>query len=36
MLCDFLNCPAFIDIKQTLHYEVAVERRFYAIFLVFF
>ena len=25
MLNDFVNCPAFADIKQTLHYKVAVE-----------
>ena len=24
MLSDFVNCPAFADIKQTLHYKVAV------------
>ena len=24
-LYDFINCPAFIDIKQTLHYKVALE-----------
>ena len=35
MLYDFLNCPACIDIKQTLHYKVAIERSFYAFFLMF-
>ena len=25
MLSDFVNCPAFVDIKQNLHYKVAVE-----------
>ena len=24
-LYDFINCPAFIDIKQTLDYKVAIE-----------
>ena len=24
-LYDFVNCPAFVDIKQTLHYKVAIE-----------
>ena len=24
-LYDFINCPAFGDIKQTLHYKVAIE-----------
>ena len=22
---DFINCQAFVDIKQTLHYKVAIE-----------
>ena len=22
---DFINCPAFVDIQQTLHYKVAIE-----------
>ena len=22
---DFINCPAFVDIKQILHYKLAVE-----------
>ena len=22
ILYDFVNCPAFVDIKQTLHYQV--------------
>ena len=25
MLNDIINCPAFLDIKQTLHYKVAIE-----------
>ena len=25
ILCDFVNLPAFVDIKQTLHYKVAIE-----------
>ena len=25
MLNDLINCPAFVDIKQTLHYKVAIE-----------
>ena len=25
MLPDFVNCPAFVDIKQSLHYKVAAE-----------
>ena len=25
ILYDFINCPAFVDIKQTLHYKVARE-----------
>ena len=25
ILYDFINCPAFIDIKQALHYKVAIE-----------
>ena len=25
ILYDFINCPAFIDIKQTLHYKLAIE-----------
>ena len=25
ILYDFINCPAFADIKQTLHYKVAIE-----------
>ena len=25
ILYDFVNCPAFVDIKQTLHYKVAIE-----------
>ena len=24
-LYDFVNCPAFVDIKQTLHNKVAIE-----------
>ena len=24
ILCGFLNCPALLDIKQTLHYKVAI------------
>ena len=44
MLNDFINCPAFLDIKQTLHYKVAIELifnlikseyLFYALFLMF-
>ena len=26
ILYDFVNCPAFVDIKQTLHYKVAIEQ----------
>ena len=26
ILFDFVNCPAFVDIKQTLHYKVAIEQ----------
>ena len=25
ILYDFINCPAFVDIKQTLHYKVGIE-----------
>ena len=25
ILHDFINCPAFADIKQTLHYKVTIE-----------
>ena len=25
ILYDFVNCPAFVDIKQTLGYKVAIE-----------
>ena len=25
ILYDFINCPAFVDIKQTLHDKVATE-----------
>ena len=25
ILHNFINCPVFIDIKQTLHYNVALE-----------
>ena len=25
ILYDFVNFPAFVDIKQTLHYKVAIE-----------
>ena len=25
ILYDFVNCPAFVDIKQTLHYKVGIE-----------
>ena len=25
ILNDFINCPAFVDIKQTLHYKVPIE-----------
>ena len=25
ILYDFINCPAFVDIKQTLHDNVAIE-----------
>ena len=25
ILHDFINCPALIDIKQTLHYKLAIE-----------
>ena len=25
ILCDFVNFPAFVDIKQTLHYKAAIE-----------
>ena len=25
ILHDFINCPAFVDNKQTLHYQVAIE-----------
>ena len=25
ILYDFINCPAFVDIKQTLCYKVAIE-----------
>ena len=25
ILYDFINCTAFVDIKQTLHYKVAIE-----------
>ena len=25
ILYDFINCPTFVDIKQTLHYKVAIE-----------
>ena len=25
ILYDFVNCPAFVDIKQTLHYKVEKE-----------
>ena len=25
ILYDFINFPAFVDIKQTLHYKVAIE-----------
>ena len=38
---DFINCPAFVDIKQTLHYKVArvnIIREtfiFYELFLMF-
>ena len=24
ILCDFINFTAFVDIKQTLHYKVAI------------
>ena len=24
ILYDFVNCPAFVDIKQTLHYKVGI------------
>ena len=44
ILYDFVNCPAFVDIKQTLHYQVenrksiniTRERRlfFYGLFLI--
>ena len=27
-LYDFINYPAFVDIKQTLHYKVAKEQSF--------
>ena len=31
ILYDFINCPAFVVIKQTLHYKVAIqsERRLF-------
>ena len=25
LLYDFINCPAFADIKQTLRYKLAIE-----------
>ena len=25
ILYDFINCPAFVDIKQNLHHKVAIE-----------
>ena len=25
ILCGFINCPAFVDIKQTLRYKLAIE-----------
>ena len=25
ILYDFINCPALLDIKQTLHYKLAIE-----------
>ena len=27
VLCNLGNCPVFVDIKQTLHYSVALEYR---------
>ena len=44
ILYDFINCPAFVDIKPTLCYELASNRVnkiketfiFYALFLMFF
>ena len=26
ILYNLINCPVFIDIKQTLHYKVAIEK----------
>ena len=44
ILYDFINCPAFVEIKKTLHYKLAINRVniiretfvFYALFLMFF